>query len=306
MTNRRLPVGAALFLVIGTARAAALSAQETAPLILRLPASPRAFGFGDAYQGGAGSDAVFYNPAQIGRRNGLAAAVARYRDASTQGSLASSTSLGRLNVAIFGQWLDYAADQFPARPGALTVRGAGNGQSLAAGAALATLVKGVRLGIATKYLEERTPSARSAVTGFDIGVSRDVSRLTIGLVAQHLGPDLDLGGSKLGLPTRIVLGATTRRLLVGTFFDLTASAAVARERGGRIAPAGGVELLYEPVAGWTAAARLGLRRVDQRGDPGLRPLTLGASFGLDRFSLDYGFEAYRGVGAVHRFGVRIE
>jgi hypothetical protein len=261
---------------------------------------------GDGYPGGAGSDVVFYNPAAIGRPNGLFASVARYSGASTQGALATSTSLGKLTVALFGQWLDYGADQFPARPGGLTIRGPDNGQSLAGGVAVATAVKGFRVGAAVKYVEERTPAVRTAGAAFDVGITRNVGRLTLGLAAQHLGANLEIGGDPVELPSRIALGATSQRLPMGTYLDIRASLAVARERDGRIMPAAGIELTYEPVGGWTAALRIGGRRVETIGSPALRPFTFGGSLGLDRFSVDYGVELYRGVGTAHRFGIRIE
>jgi len=311
MRSRR-PVGRPLVssaLMAGALAATVLTdakAQETAPVVVRVPASPRAFGMGNAYTAGSGSDVVFYNPAGLGRPNGLFATVSRYTGASTQGALSSSTAIGRLNLAVFAHWLEYGSNQFPARPGGLTSRGAGYGQSLAAGIALASVVKGIRIGAAAKYLDERTPAARSPVAAFDFGLARDVGRLTIGIALQHLGADLELGGASVELPTRVSLGATSRRWPIATYFDLRASAAVARERDGQIAPGGGIELTYEPLGGWTVAARLGARRVDRSGTPALQPWTFGGSFGLDRFSLDYGFEQYRGAGSVHRVGLRIE
>ena len=59
-----------------------LPAQETAPVVLRVAASPRAFGLGDAFVSGRGSEVVFYNPAQIGLTTGLFGAAARYGGAS--------------------------------------------------------------------------------------------------------------------------------------------------------------------------------------------------------------------------------
>jgi hypothetical protein len=35
-------------------------------------------------------------------------------------------------------------------------------------------------------------------------------------------------------------------------------------------------------------------------------VTFGGSFGLDRFWLDYAFQPYKGPGAAHRLGIRIQ
>ena len=284
-----------------------VEAQETAPIVLRVPASPRAFGMGDAFAAGAGSDAVFYNPAQIGRTTGIFATASRYSGASTQAALASSTALGRWTFAAFAQWLDYGSAGFPSRIGDLTVEGPNQARSLSAGLSLATRIKGFRVGVAGKYVEERLPHLRDGTPAFDIGISRgEDSRVMIALVAQHIGSDIELGAAEAKLPTRVTLGATSRRVPIGTFFDLAASAALSREREGRIVPGAGAELTYEPVGGWTTAIRIGARRPPHDGRPSPHPLTVGASFGLDRLTVDYGFERYRGTGAVHRFGLRIQ
>ena len=71
-------------------------------------------------------------------------------------------------------------------------------------------------------------------------------------------------------------------------------------------PGGGAELIYEPVGGWYFVARAGARRV--RSEPGRAesPVSFGGSFGLDRFWLDYAFQPYKGPGAAHRVGIRIQ
>jgi len=291
--------------IVAVCSSVALEAQEPGALVLRVPASPRAFGLGDAFVGGRGSDVVFYNPAQIRLVAGFFGTVTRYGGASTQAAMASSTTLGKLTVAGFTQWLDHEADRFPARPGGLTETGQFHAQSLALGGAAAIEIKGVRVGVAGKYVEDRHTVARGGVAAFDVGVGRQVDWLSVGLAVQHLGADLT-AGTAAKLPTRVTLGGVTRPYPIGTFLDLSAALSVSRERGGTIAPAGGLQLRYEPLAGWTVTARAGARRVDGEGRPGLQPITAGLSLGLDRLSVDYGFESYRGTGAAHRFGIRIE
>jgi hypothetical protein len=84
--------------------------------------------------------------------------------------------------------------------------------------------------------------------------------------------------------------------------DLAASGAVSVRRGGRVSPAGGVELGYVPIDGVTFAGRVGARLPEKNGEA---PITLGASFTFDRVSIDYGFEPYQGEGSGHRIGIRI-
>jgi hypothetical protein len=287
-------------------RAVRLTAQEPAPLVLRVPPSPRALGLGNAYVGGDGADAIFFNPANVARSPGLFASVGRYRDASTSAAIASSTTFGsKLALSAFATWLDYGADGFLARPTDLTLRGPDGAENFTAGVGLATIVRKVRLGAAVKYGEERIGGVRGGRAIFDVGISREIDWLTAGISVQNLGGDLDVGGAKRPLPTRVTAGATTRRLAIGAQVDVLLSGAVSREQDGTIVPAGGGELVYEPVSGWTAKLRAGIRRTSPI-TPEIRPFTAGASLGLDRFSLDYGMEWYRSTGVVHHLGIRIE
>ena len=283
-----------------------LPAQEPAPLVLRIPVSPRALGLGTAYVGGDGADAVFFNPANIGRSTGMFASVGRYQSASTSAAIATSTNFGpKLSLSAFATWLDYGADGFLSRPTDLTLRGPDGAENFAAGLGLATIVKKIRVGATVKYGEERIGGVRGGRPIFDVGVSREIQWLTAGIVVQNLGSDLDVGGAKRPLPTRVTAGATTRRRAIGAEVDVLLSAAVSREQNGTIVPAGGGELVYEPVSGWTAKLRAGIRRTSPVA-PEIRPFTAGASLGLDRFSLDYGMEWYRSTGLVHHLGIRIE
>jgi len=73
-----------------------------------------------------------------------------------------------------------------------------------------------------------------------------------------------------------------------------------------IVPGAGVELIYQPVEGWTVIGRAGARRVRDLPGRAESPVTLGGSFGLDRLWLDYTFQPYRGPGSAHRIAIRIQ
>jgi len=286
----------------------ALGQEGTAPLVLRVPASPRAASVGNAYAGVRGSDVVFGTPAAIALVTGVFASVGRYGSASTLGSAASATAIGRVGIAFGVLWLDYDARPgvFPNPVGELTVAGPVASSSLAALVAGSYRVWGFRVGAAAKYVEERVGSTRGSGPGFDVGVQRDVGRFTLGLVAQNLGPALDVGPASAKLPTRVVVGATSPRVPLGTWFDLGASAAVGWERELGIVPGGGVSLFYLPLEGWTVALRAGARRVETDGPNRPFPVTVGAGMTVDRVSVDYAWEPWRGTGAAHRLGFRIE
>ncbi|HET9275917.1 MAG TPA: hypothetical protein VFN96_07600 [Gemmatimonadales bacterium] len=281
-------------------------AQETAPLVLRIPAGARAAALGDAFAAGRGSEMVFYHPAQIGLTTGLSVSTGRFRSGGTFASLATSGTVGPVAIAAGVQWLDYGSDPgtFPTPPGDLTLPGE-TSQSLAATAAGAVRFKGLRWGVAVKYVEERLPGARPRGAAFDVGVAREVGRYPVALAVQNLGGHLEDEGTSAALPRRLVLGAATPRWPIHTWFDLAATAALAWEREDRLVPAGGIELTWVPLDGFAAALRVGARRVEG-GPRTRRPVTAGAGFTFDRFSLDYAYEGYSGPGGAHRLGIRIQ
>ena len=71
---------------------AAVGAQALGfgPIVLQLPASTRALGFGNVYVGVREPEAIFYNPAQLGVRPGVALSVERYGSGATAGAFAST------------------------------------------------------------------------------------------------------------------------------------------------------------------------------------------------------------------------
>lgn len=299
----------ALLLLSVLPGAGAAQSDPSTPLVLRLPGGTRALGVGDAWVAGRGAEVLFYNPAQIGVLRGTTLSAQRFGDAATLGTLSTVGPFGKIWIGAGAQYLDYHAE--PAAglftdPAGLTLRGPVNAASLAATVSAAFRFKGVRFGVGAKYVEERVGGARDNGAAFDFGAAREVRRATVALAVQNLGGDLELLGQEAELPTRVTLGVTSPSIRVSTFFDAGIALSVARERDGRIVPAGGAELIYEPVGGWYFVARAGARRV--RSEPGRAesPVTFGGSFGLDRLWLDYAFQPYKGPGAAHRLGIRIQ
>jgi len=101
------------------------------------------------------------------------------------------------------------------------------------------------------------------------------------------------------LPLKTTLGAYTARP-VGQF-DLVATAAVSVLRNGFVTPAGGAELGYSWLDGYSIALRAGGRR-PIAGEGGL---TAGAGFYVDRLSIDYALETLSRSRVAHRFGLRV-
>lgn len=276
------------------------------PIVLQLPASTRAIGFGNAYVAVREPEAVFYNPAQLGVRPGVAVSAERYRSVATAVSVVSTYTFGPFGFGVGAQVLDYDAAAL-GYPGAapngeqLLAGGPVTASSLVAAASLERAFKGIRWGLTGKVAEDRAGNARDGVLLADVGAAKEIGPGTVGITVQNLGASPRMLGTAAALPTRATLGFGGAGVPVGPL-DLAASAAVSVRRGGRVSPAGGVELGYMPIEGISFAGRVGARLPEKNAES---PLTLGAGFTFDRLSIDYGFEPYQGPGGGHRVGVRI-
>jgi len=276
------------------------------PIVLQLPASTRAIGFGNAYVAVRDPEAVFYNPAELGVRPGVAVSVERYGSASTAGAVASSYVFGPFGFGIGAQLLDF-------RTGSIAYPDvAPNGEqlgldlplaasSLVAATAIEMAYKGIRWGLTGKFARDQVGIRRDGVLLADLGAAKEIGPVSVGATIQNLGAGAKIFGTSAALPTRAVLGASSAGLPWGPV-DVAASAAVSVRRGGRVAPAGGVEFGYMPIDGVIFAGRVGGRLPEKDAES---PLTLGASFTFDRLSIDYGFETYQGNGDGHGIGIRV-
>ena len=276
------------------------------PVVLQLPASTRAIGFGNAYVAVREAEAVFYNPANAFGRNLLAASVERYGDQAVAGAFAGAYAFGPAGVGFGAQLLDYHVDQsgYPelAPNGEqLTRSGLYPASSLVATMGLAIPFKGIRWGVAAKVAQDRVLHGRDGVLLADAGAAKEIGPVSVGLSVQNLGASPKLLGTSAALPTRATLGAAGAGLPVGPF-DFAASVAISVRRGGRVSPAGGGEFSYSPIDGVTFAGRLGARLPEENAE---LPVTMGASFTFDRVTFDYAFEPYQGEGNGHRIGLRV-
>jgi hypothetical protein len=286
--------------------AAHAQAGGIGPIVLQLPASTRAIGFGNAYVGVREPEAVFYNPAQLGVRPGVALSAERYGSVSTAGAFSSTYVFGPFGFGIGAQMLDYTAAS-PVYPDA-----APNGErlfsdeafpasSLVGAAALEMAYKGIRWGLTQKLAQDRVRNARDGVWLTDVGAAKEIGPVSVGATIQNLGASAKMLGTSAALPTRGTIGFAGAGLPVGPL-DMAMSAAVSVRRGGRVSPAGGVEFGYVPIEGIIFAGRVGARLPEKNAEA---PVTLGASFTFDRLTVDYGFEPYQGKGSGHRVGIRL-
>jgi hypothetical protein len=278
---------------------------ETAPRVLTVPGSTRALGVGDAYAAlGSDPDVIFYNPGQLVSARGIGVGIQRYGEGSRLLTVSGASVLAPGAVALGVQILDQATDAATYRAlarsgeGSLFTRGALQATGAVATVGYARTIFNLRVGAAVKLIHQELGNVRDATPAFDVGVSRG-STYPLALVGRNLGHGLDIGGSSVALPREVALAGAVPRREVGPL-DLAAAASIAMRADGSIAGGGGTEWSYNPLDGFTFAARIGYRAVEGAESH----LTLGAGFVGERFNLDYAFQASDGAGSAHRLGVR--
>jgi hypothetical protein len=160
---------------------------------------------------------------------------------------------------------------------------------------------GLRTGVGLKFLEQAVDGADGRGFAVDLGLAKELGSFLIHIGARNLGPDVDVsgGGPELELPSQLVAGVSLESFEVGEL-DMLVTSQVVRRRDGEIIPAGGLEVSYWPVAGYTFRVRGGVQRTDDDRSP----FTFGAAFTGDDFTLEYAFQPFDGEGSGHRFGIR--
>jgi hypothetical protein len=283
--------------------------QPYAPLILRLPVSARALGMGNVAILGRDDDVLFANPAQLVNATGLSVSSERLSPSAHSAAFSSVIRFNGGGLAIGATAAAFRGHSglYPVDRGAMLESGdnAGTSASIVLGAAQA--IKGTRIGVAVKYVDERIGIATNGRGLIDLGVARDFFGYGFGLSAQNLGRDFAPTrpnsftnvGFKTDVPLRVTLG-TARGTPAGPF-DILGTAAVSVLRDGFVTPAAGGEIGYSWLSGYNVILRAGARRPEL----GERALTAGAGLIVDRLSVDYALETLAGSHIGQRLGLRI-
>ncbi len=277
-----------------------------AGLVLEAPASVEAAAYGNApYLLGGGADLLFYAPALIDRASGMSAGLHRYGSEGTLATLAGKGSVGLGDFAVGLQYLRYSGPV--GAPGqdlqgpAVTSEGMPLTEFAASVGYARELFGAIGAGIVAKYLEVQFDRGMDRAVLLDVGVAREFGPTLVSLAARNLGSDLDLRGRGLRIPTQLALGLSTERFEVGEL-DMFLTSQILRRRDGEIIPAGGVEISYWPVQGYTFRLRAGLQRVveDERS-----PFTFGLAFTGDALTLEYAYQSFEVGGNAHRLGLSL-
>ena len=307
-------VGSAIALTTQTISAPTIAAQARgeAPLVLRLPSSARIAAMANAGMAANDGDALLYNPGMLNGARGMAVSVQRYGSFGTAGAFGTVTQVGVLNVGVGAQFVDWRAPSGTAwgdavRSGAtrLADSGAVAASSSAFTFGVARAIKGgIRLGANLKYAEDRLGAQHDGTVAFDVGFTMPLGQANVAITAQNLGPGLSIGGVNGMLPRRIGIGYGGGMYPLYEHFDLGAQMQLTLEGNSFVRPAGGVEVGYVPIEGVAIVLRSGLRLPREK-DESL--VTGGLGLTLDRISIDYALEPFRGGRpASHRIGLRIK
>lgn len=297
------PVVLAVFLV-----PTAISAQAigSLPKTTKLPSSVRAMALGDSYVMNSGqADALFYHPAQLTSARGFGADLQRWGAASSAAAFSGAFDFFGGTWGVGLRVLQYGVPdgstlQAPIGQDHQFVAGGDPASERTATIGYARDIFGISAGVSVDLLDARIESSQHNVALFDIGISKDVGPLGVGLTAQDIGEKpLVNSGSE---PARIVLGAGAYGQQVG-IFDLGLAAHLGRDADDEWAYGGGVELGYYPIQGRTFIARLGFQDTPEGSDAS--PLTTGFAFWADDVRIEWAFRPFSGgdQGGTHRIGV---
>lgn len=287
-------------------------AQVAGPVVLLLPVSARLASQGNAGVAARDDYAIFHNPALIAAPAGIGLTVSSWARNARTVVLASGTTVGSVT---FG-WGVHVADlsgpsfgaAYPLAPAALRVAGDADATSAVAVLGGQSTWKRFRVGLAAKYAQDVVahttspfivaPSRGSAFLA-DLGVTHALWTGTAGLAIQNIGHPYRLGDARYAVPTQAALGWTGGDQWGP--LDLSYSTQVLARRGGWVSPAGGVEVGWSWIEGYSIAGRVGARRPETAAE---RPVELGASFNADRLSLDYGVTLFDQHTSVHYVSLR--
>ncbi|MGH7505459.1 MAG: hypothetical protein ACRELX_07395, partial [Longimicrobiales bacterium] len=161
-------------------------------------------------------------------------------------------------------------------------------------------IKGVRVGITGKAVEQQSEGERETTLAIDVSTGHVFGPVAVGLAVQNIGPTADVGIVVVDSPIRATLAAAATRAAAVGPLDVLPAASLSRLPDGTFVPAAGVEVGYWPIQGRTFIARAGIRKP---AGEALNPFTLGAGFQGDRIALDWAWASFDD-GATHRISIR--
>ena len=291
--------------MVTLAGAPALQAQR-AGVVLALPASARAAGAGDASPLATGANALFYGSSALPAERAVSASAGTWIGGAQFSTLAIALPFRGTTFGVGLQSLDYgSADEIVPDPLTGGVRGVATGDRV--GASEFALTAGVgrgagawRAGVSGTFVSQQIADASGRAVGIDAGVGVRLRGWEVSAAAQHLGGTLEIGAvtSPLVRTYRGAAASPAWRTAHGSVRAVAEYRSVAGE--GETALLAG-EANWGTVAGWQLSLRGGAA---SHSAPTARDAwSAGGSAERGGWALDYAYQGYGALGAVHRMGV---
>jgi hypothetical protein len=297
------------------AAAMPLPAQSSGPLALLLPVSARPAALGNAWVAGRDEYAIFYNPA-IGTATSWAnVSYGAYgSDAFSLATVAGAT-FGPTTISWGASYMNFSVPRsysaYPYAPADIFRGGDADNSSLVALVTARLVWKGFAIGVGGKYAQDVAPRETSASSLLvvptrgsalllDLGTTHPLWTGLAGLAVQNIGESYSMGGRQVEVPTQIALGWTKARTLGPLDFGFAGQATLRRH--GWVGVGAGVDLGYSWIEGISVGLRAGARRTETDDE---KPVSVGASVTVDRFSVEYGLGFFNGDKSAHRLTMRV-
>lgn len=284
------------------------AAAQRAGVVLVLPASARAAGGGDAAPLATGASALFYGAAHLPTQASASASAGTWIGGAQLASLAATSHRSRYGIFGVGvQSLDYgSAEEVVPDPLTGGTRGTATGGDVGAGAFALTVgwavpMRPFHYGVSVAWLHEQVADLSGSVLAGSIGAGITLRGWDVDHAVQHVGQgQLSLGGRTSTLAStqrtsvRTPAWSAGRARVVGVaeYRDVSQEERVALVGAeGSVATSAGWRLFVRGAAvrQYVASAREGW--------------SAGGSAARGAWSLDYAYQGFGALGAVHRMGV---
>ena len=283
-----------------------LHAQSSA-VVLSLPASARAAGGGDAAPFATDASALFYGAQHLPLGRAAAVSAGTWIGDAQLATLAYAMPWRGSVIAAGIQSLDYgSADEIIPDPLTGGKRGTATGGRVGGSELAATLghkqqLGRLRFGIAVTYVRQQVADLSASALTMSVAQGITMRGWDVDFSIEHGGaPRGNPARRTLSLPVTVRGGIATPAYSLGgsTWCGVVELRRTDREGSTSVM---GVEGAFKTGAGWELQVRgAGLAYSDEMARA---PWSAGGSAVRGEWSLDYAYQGYGALGAVHRMGV---
>lgn len=298
--------------VLAMMAAERVAAQASSVAVLSLPASARATGGGDVSPFVTDAGAVFYGAARLPLERSVMLSAGTWIGDVQTATLAVSAPMrwrgvGESVLALGVQSLDYgSADEYVPDPLTGGTRGTATGGKVGGNEMALTvgLAQGrgrYRTGVSATYVHQSLAGLGASALVMSASSVAALGDWNVSLGVEHRGASArDPSRRTLDIPTTARFSVETPRVL---FVSGDWHAVGEYRRSGVLGAtsAGAVEGEFHPVSGWTLSVRSAVLSYSE--ETVRAPWSVGGSAARGAWRLDYAYQGYGVLGAVHRMGI---